>query len=259
MIKLFHLLHISFNWIKRGYDDSFSLMNSWIEFAVTIQLVCYNQLWYKNLSNYSKISRWQKFSELCKTVCCTDLNDRLIGKYGSLISSFYVLRRIPKCTRMIAMALPISCSLRFEIQIPIHSIAMLLSTYFTVYANAAKPIITTRLASALCNGLCSLCNWSRIKEETSDAVDWCLACFSSSFRRSSSVLIACNNIICYLTSNKNILISVMTYWYNSLCTHFTVYNKIPQQFLERAHKTSYPANCILNSVQLAVSSHNLLY
>lgn len=235
-------------------------MNSWIEFAITIQLVCYNQLWYKNLSNYSKVSRWQKFAELFAKPNVAQIwkvdNDRQIWEpsifflCSSSHSKMYTYDRYGS---------PISCSLWFEIQIPIYSIAMLLSTYFTVYANAAKPIITTRLASALCNGLCSLCNWSRIKEETSDAVDWCLACFSSSFRRSSSVLIACNNIICYLTSNKNILISVMTYWYNSLCTRFTIYNKIPQQFLERARKTSYPSDCILNSAQLAVSSHNLLY
>lgn len=215
--------------------------------------------WYKNLSNYSKVSRWQKFSEPCKTKCCTDSKDRSTGKYGSLASSFYVLRRVSKCTHMIVMSSPILCSLWFEIQIPIYSIAMLLNTYFTVYANAAKPMITTRLASALCNGLCSLCNWSRIKEETSDAVDWCLACFSSSFRRSSSVLIACDIIIRNLTLDKNILISVMTYWYNSLGTRFIVYDKIPRQFLERVRKTFCPSDCILNSVQLAVSSHNLLY
>lgn len=71
-----------------------------------------------------------------------------------------------------------------------YSIATLHNTYFTVKANAANPIMTTRLVSTLYNGLWSLCSWSRNSDETSEAVVWCLACFSNSFLCSNSAFIA---------------------------------------------------------------------
>lgn len=93
------------------------LMNSWIEFAIIIRNL-YLTINF-DIKIYQTIQRfhWQKFSESCKTECCTDSKGRLTGKYGSLVAFSCVLCHISKYMRMIVMSLPFRfrCDLKFRL------------------------------------------------------------------------------------------------------------------------------------------------
>lgn len=125
-----------------------------------------------------------------------------------------------------------------------YSVATLHNTYFTVKAKAANPMMTTRLVSTLYNGLWSLCNWSRNSEETSEAVDWCLACFSNSFLCSNSAFIVYKIWFFFI----NIFIGItLKYLFYDINTTSTVSGKSSQNNLSfKLYSKLCAANCFFS-------------
>lgn len=145
-----------------------------------------------------------------------------------------------------------------------HSVAILLSTYLTVYAKAANPMMTQIFVMALWSGLWSLLpNWFRKSACMSFAVtDWGLlrAARSASARLSSSVLMSwkiqykdhISNLPTYLLTYINKQQNVPFFWKITLLYYYikltvTMSGNSSQNTLSRRLKSKlWPASCLFS-------------